>query len=212
MTDATDAERYAKDPSQLIDLCREVVDRLDTGTDQSEMAAMEAQLREIARAMDRLDKQGVPVPDALRGEKTRLAAAVGAGTEAMQTLGLLADDLEEVLTDLKQRIGRPGEASHQKKPRVKRPRSPKTDKATLRDLLIEALRHFNGCAPKKAVLEYMEAKLRDRLLPGDLEWRAATNDHVWQNTTCWLRFALTQDGTMKAGSPKGTWELNGDHL
>ena len=43
---------------------------------------MEAQLREIARAIDKLDKLGVPVPDALRAEKTRLAAALGVSAEA----------------------------------------------------------------------------------------------------------------------------------
>lgn len=73
--------RYVEDPSLLVELCREVIERLDAGGDNGETATMEAQLREIARAIDKLDKQGVPVPDTLRAEKTRLAAALGVSEE-----------------------------------------------------------------------------------------------------------------------------------
>ncbi len=83
-----------KDPSLLVELCREVIERLDAGSENGEMTAMEAQLREIARAIDKLDKLGVPVPDALRAEKTRLAAALGVSAEASQTMNHLADELE----------------------------------------------------------------------------------------------------------------------
>lgn len=207
MSSGGEVERYVKDPSLLVELCREVIERLDTGSDNGETAAMEVQLREIARAIDKLDKQGVPVPDALRAEKTRLAAALGASTEASQTLNHLADELEELLADLKSRIGRTAEATPAKKACAKRSKSPKTDKTILRKLIIEALRHLGGSASKNDVLKYMEEKLKGKLLPGDLEWREATNDHAWQNNACWERFAMTQDGTLKTGSPRGIWEL-----
>jgi ribosomal protein S20 len=204
-------ERYVKDPSSLVELCREVIERLDAGSDNGETAAMEAQLREIAHAIDKLDKQGVPVPDALRAEKTRLAAALGLSAEATQTLNHLADELEELVKDLNDRIGRTPEATTAKKPRAQRSKSPKTDKSILRQLIVEALRHFGGSAPKNDVLKYMEEKLQGKLLPGDLEWREATNDHAWQNNACWERYAMTQDGTLKTGSPRGIWELNEDY-
>ena len=63
---SNEVERYVKDPSRLVELCREVIDRLDAEVDNSDTAAMEAQLREIARAIDKLEKLGVQVPDALR--------------------------------------------------------------------------------------------------------------------------------------------------
>lgn len=100
MSHGGEVERYVKDPSLLVELCREVIERLDAGGDNGDTAAMEAQLREIARAIDKLDKLGVPVPDALRGEKTRLAAALGVSAEATQTLNHLADELDELLKEL----------------------------------------------------------------------------------------------------------------
>jgi len=211
MSHGGEIERYVKDPSLLVELCREVIERLDAGSDNGDTAAMEAQLREIARAIDKLDKQGVPVPDALRAEKTRLAAALGVSAEATQTLNHLADELEELLKELKDRIGRTPETATTKKPRAKRSKSPKTDIKILRQLIVEALRHLGGSAPKNDVLKYMEEKLHGKLLPGDLEWREATNDHAWQNNACWERYAMTQDGTLKTGSPRGTWELSEDH-
>lgn len=211
MSHGGEVERYVKDPSLLVELCREVVERLDGGSDNGETAAMEAQLREIARAIDKLDKLGVPVPDALRAEKTRLAAALGVSAEATQTLNHLADELDELLKELKDRIGRTPEAAPSKKPRAKRSKSPKTDKSILRRLIVEALRHLGGSAPKNDVLKYMEEKLHGKLLPGDLEWREATNDHAWQNNACWERYAMAQDGTLKTGSPRGIWELSEDH-
>src|SRR5690554_798726 len=144
MSQGGEVERYVKDPNLLVELCREVIERLDAGNDNGETAAMEAQLREIARAIDKLDKQSVPVPEALRAEKTRLAAALGVSAEATQTLNHLADELEALLKELKDRIGRTSEAMPTKKPRAKRSKSPKTDKTILRQLIVEALQHFGG--------------------------------------------------------------------
>jgi len=211
MSHGGEVERYVKDPSLLVELCREVIERLDAGSDNGETAAMEAQLREIARAIDKLDKQSVPVPDALRAEKTRLAAALGLSADATQTLNHLADELGELLKDLRNRIGRTAEAASAKKPRTKRSKSLKTDKAILRLLIVEALRHLGGSAPKNDVLKYMEEKLHGRLLPGDLEWREATHDHAWQNNACWERNAMKNDGILKADSPRGIWELSEAH-
>jgi hypothetical protein len=211
MSHDAEVERYVKDPIRLVELCREVIERLDAGTENGETAAMEAQWREIARAIDKLDKQDVPVPDALRAEKTRLATALGVSADATQTLNHLADELEDLLKDLMDRIGRTPEATPAKKPRAKRSKSPKTNKTILRKLIVEALRHLGGSAPKSEVLKYMEEKLHGKLLPGDLEWREATNDHAWQNNACWERYAMTQDGTLKTGSPKGIWELSEEH-
>ena len=168
---------------------------------------MEAQLREIAKAIDNLSKIGVAIPDALRAEKTRLAAALGMQFQATQALSLLSDELEDIVRDLKSRLGRQEQTSD-KKPRPKRSKSAKTDKNTLRQLLIEALQHLGGSAHKNEILKYMEQQLEGKLLPGDLDWREATKDYAWQNNTCWERFRMIEDGILKAGSPRGIWELS----
>ena len=203
---SNEVERYVKDPSRLVELCREVIDRLDAEVDNSDTAAMEAQLREIARAIDKLEKLGVQVPDALRAEKTRLAAALGANLETTQTLNHLADEFQDLLKDLKSRIGRSPEGPSPKKI-AKRSKTPKTDKTILRNLIIEALQYYGGSAHKNDVLKYMEKKLHGKLLLGDLEWRDATNDYVWQNNACWERNAMKNEGLLKSGSLRGIWEL-----
>jgi hypothetical protein len=172
---------------------------------------MEAQLREIAKAIDKLDKIGVPVPDPLRAEKTRLAAALSVSAEAVQVLNHLADELEGLLKGLKARLGRVSEGDIANKPRAKRTRSPKTSNARLRELIVEALRHHGGSCHKSDVLRYMEQKLAGKLLPGDMEWRETTRDHAWQNNAAWERHQMTKDGVLKTGSSRGIWELSEDH-
>jgi hypothetical protein len=74
MSSAVDIDGFVKDPNLLTELCREVIDRIDSGPDNSKTSEKEAQLQEIAKAVERLEKKSVAVPDALRAEKTRLAA------------------------------------------------------------------------------------------------------------------------------------------
>jgi len=212
MSHSEDVESYVKEPGLLVELCREVIERLlDAWSANGETVAMEAQLKEIARAIDKLDKQGVQVPEGLRAEKTRLAATLGVNTDATQTLNNLVGELEELLNDLKDRLGRtPGTAST-KKHLAKQSKSPKTDKTILRQLIIEALRHLGGSAHKNDVLKYMEEKLHGNLLPGDMEWRETTKDLAWQNNACWERNAMKNDGILKANSPRGFWELSEDY-
>ena len=57
----------------------------------------------------------------------------------------------------------------------------------------------------------MQEHLQHRLLPGDLETRASSGEVVWENNTCWERYNLVQEGILKSDSPRGVWELNGDH-
>lgn len=211
MTPDAEIKRYVEDPGLLVELCRDVIETLEAAEDTGETNAMESQLREIARAIDKLERQNVPVPDALRAEKTRLAAALSVTTETTQTLNHLANELEDLLKEINKRIGRTSQASSVKKPRAKRSKAPKTDSSILRRLIVEALKHLGGSAPKNEVLQYMEEKLHGKLLPGDFEWREASNDLAWQNNACWERNAMKNAGILKSGSPRGVWELSEDH-
>ncbi len=211
MSNRGEVERYVNDPSLLVELCREVVECLDTGSDNGETSAMEAQLREIARAIDNLDKLGVPVPDMLRAEKTRLAAALGISADSTQALNYLADELEGLLSDLKSRLGRVAVTTNVKKRRAKRSVAPRTEDSVLRQLIIEALQHYGGSAQKGDVLHYMGQQLEGKLLPGDLVWRATSKDLVWQNNAAWERNKMKDAGILKSDSLRGIWELSEDH-
>jgi hypothetical protein len=207
-----DVERFVKDPSLLPDLCREVIDQLDSQDEnaEEEMAAMDIQLREISKAVEKLEKQGVAVPDVLRAEKTRLASALGVQAESIQVLNQLADELDEILSDLKSRLGRDVPAGVKRK-RSKRSLLQRTDKSVFRNLIIEALEQKGGSAHKNDILKYIGAKLDGKLLPGDMEWRDTSKDYVWQNNTSWERFAMVTDGILKADSRRGYWELSDDY-
>jgi len=101
-----DIDRYVKDPSLLIDLVRDVIDQIDCGSNNTDTGEKEAQLREIAKAVEKLEKMGVPVPDAFRKEKLRLASVVNNESESMNALGRLLHELEKIVEDLKKRLGK----------------------------------------------------------------------------------------------------------
>jgi exonuclease VII small subunit len=207
MGNDSDIDRFVKDPNLLIELCRKVIDRMDSGTVDPKNGEKEAQLREIAKAVEKLEKMGVPVPDALRAEKTRLAAGLGIQAQAEQALQHLSDELAAILKSINTRLGRGSDPPTAKKPRVKRSRSPKTNKDVLRKYIIQALKNLGGRARVSDVIEEMGRQLESKLLPGDMEWRDSTREYVWQNNAKWERYKMTQDGTLRSDSPRGYWEL-----
>lgn len=210
MTDQRDVDRYVKDPSLLVDLCREVIEQLDSGDDSSEMDAMEAQLREISRTVERLERSSVPVPDVLRAEKTRLAAALcdKTGTAALHHL---TEEFDEILKDLRTRLGQTGSNTKRKRSRSKLSRSPKTDKKVLREQIIRALKKSGGRARLADVIEDMGRHLKGKLLPGDLELRQDGKTIAWINNAQWERLRMVRDGILSSDSPNGIWELTEDY-
>jgi len=211
MTKHHDITEYVKDPALLADVCRQVIESLDSAGEDDDMREKEAQLREIAKSIERLEKASVAVPDGLRGEKTRLASELAIKSEGLAALNRFADELEDVLQDLKAKIGRDGSPADGKKPRRKRSRAPKTDKQVLREQIIQALKKLGGNARAADVIEEIGKQLEGKLLPGDLEWREATNEYAWQNNTKWERYQMIKDGLLRSGSPRGHWQLSEDH-
>jgi len=202
-----DIDRFVKDPSLLIDLVRNVIDRIDCGSDNAGSGEKATQLREIANAVENLEKKGVPVPDVLRAEKTRLAADLAIQSQSEQTLQDIADEFTGIVKDLNARLGLGDAVTKPKKPGAKRSRTPKTDKNVIRKPIIKALQTLGGRAKVPDVIEQMGRQLEDKLLPGDLEWRESTNEYAWQNNAKWERYSMTQDGTLRSDSPRGYWEL-----
>ena len=62
MSNGADTDRFVKDPSMLVELCREVIDQLDIGSEDSAVAEQEEQLRVIAKAVEQLEKSALPFP------------------------------------------------------------------------------------------------------------------------------------------------------
>ncbi|CAG0955337.1 hypothetical protein METP3_00460 [Methanosarcinales archaeon] len=210
MSQGAEIKRYIKDPSLLIELCREVIDQFDIGNDNKETAAMEAQLREISKAVEKLEKLGVSVPDVLRAEKTRLAASLGVKTEAYQALKHLADEFGDILKELKERLGINSDDKTGTKPKNKRSKLQKTNSEVLRKYIILVLKEFGGRARVPDILDTIERQLSNKLLPGDLEVRQDGKTIAWRNNVLWERYRMMQEGILRNDSQRGYWELNED--
>lgn len=201
---------FLDDPSLLTKTFREVIEALDSSGEDDVTQEKEAQLREIAKSIERLEKAGVTVPDALRGEKTRLAAELAVKSEGLAAMNRLADEMAEVLQDLEARIGRTGQPGRKSRPGRKRSRSPKTGDDVLREHILRALKKLGGRARVADVLEEVGRQLEGRLLPGDLEWRESSKECVWRNNAKWERNEMKKAGLLRSDSPHGVWELNED--
>jgi hypothetical protein len=206
-----DVQRFAEDPSLLVELCRDVIDHIDSGDDEVSVADQEIQLRTIAKAVEQLEKSGVAVPDSLRAEKTHLVASLALRRDAKQALTQLADEFQEIASDLRTRIGQDASNPAKTKKAGKRSKLPRTSKEVLREQILLALRTLGGRAQVVDVIAEMARQLEGKLLPGDKVWRESTNEPAWKNNAKWERYRMTQDGTLRPDSPRGIWELGEDH-
>ena len=190
MSNGDDIAGFVKDPSQLVELCRNVIEQLDANSEDTAVAEQESQLRAIAKAIEQLDKSGVAVPDPLRAEKTRLVAALAVHADAKQALAQLAEEFQNILKDLRGRLGQ-NTTAPEAKPRAKRSKLPKTPQAVLREHILQALKKLGGSARVPDVIEEITRQLEGDLLPGDMVWRESTNEPAWKNNTKWERFQIT---------------------
>jgi hypothetical protein len=208
MNDFNEIADLVKAPDRLVELCRKVIEQIEFGLSDPKFEEKETQLREIAKAVAKLEKLDVPVPDALRAEKTRLVAELADKSQIKQTLIHLCDELETVVKELNMRFGRAGDQSPNRKIRKMRSSLPRTSGDTLRGHIIEALKKFGGRAKLADVFKEIEKQLEDKFLPGDLELREDRKTIVWKNNVQWERLKMTRDGTLRNDSPNGIWELS----
>jgi hypothetical protein len=208
MNQIADIDRFVKDPSLLVDLCREVIEQIDISSDDADIGEREAQLREIANTIQRLEKANVSVPDVLRAEKSRLVTSLAIHADSTQTLSQLANELDDILKDLNNRLGRDSNPSVEKRPRVRRSVIQKTSYEVLRDLIIRTLRNFGGRGKVAKILDAMEQELKGKFSPGDLEVRRDGKTLAWRNNAQWERLRMVHDGTLRNDSPNGVWELS----
>jgi hypothetical protein len=147
------------------------------------------------------------VPDALRAEKTRLAAAIGDQSDGYRALNKLADGLGGIIKELKSRLDRNAPQSAPRRLNCVRSTSPKTSRQVLREHILQALRAFGGRAQPSDVIERVGRQLEGKLLPGDMEWRNSANAYAWQHNVHWERYRMTQEGLLRSDSTRGYWEL-----
>jgi len=194
-------------------VCRETIERICNTPEDPNIGEKEAQLREIAKAITKLEKIQVPIPDALRAEKTKLAASLGGHNDVEQPLRLLADEFGKIVINIRSRLTSGNRTSSSKKKRTYGARStlPKKPHGFYRDYIINALKKLGGKARVIDVLAEMERQLNGNLLPGDLELRKDGKTVGWRNTAQWERFIMVKEGILRSDSPNGIWELSEGH-
>lgn len=211
-----DVAKYVRNTAQLIDLCLRVAELIDKETPESVSTTaleMDAQLREIARAVDRLEKAGIQVPDVFRAEKTRLAAALGVQDQATQDLLQLAEGLGSVIREIRSRVERRQPQPLIVKSKIEKTEPDRTSRAQLRHEIINSLRALGGRATRREVVVAMEKNLSHQFLPGDLLMHAnrdGTKCIAWQASTRKERANMIKDGVLCSDSPMGVWELARD--
>jgi len=213
MSVGQDIDRFVKDPSLLVELCREVIDELDSGTDDSDIGERVAQLREIAKTIERLEKAGVSVPDVLRGEKTRLAAALGVNDDSTRRLIDLLEGLGSVIRDLRARIERRQPKTIAKNVHPLRKTPERLPRQQLRVEIVKSLKNLGGKASRRDVFREMEQSLGDKFLPADLAVLTAkdgTKSYSWQQSARKERTRMVEDEILTIDPATGEWELNQD--
>lgn len=208
-------QELIENPETLLALVRQSVQHLIE--QRPDTAEQEAQLRAIAKAIEQLEKQQIPVPDSLRRTKMNLVADIGQHAQFNRQLSVLAEGIAEVLEMIENAKKKPrSEAKSQKilTPGQRRSRNsdqPVTSQSVLRGYIIQALKGFGGSARRSDVLERMREMLKDRLTPRDLETRGTNQQIIWENNACWERNTMVNEGILRNDSKFGYWELNKDH-
>ena len=209
MNNEIDIDRFVKDPSLLLELCRKVVKLISQGSEGEKVTTMDTQLREIAKTVERLEKIGVAVPDSLRGEKTRLVAELGTKKESLLALNLLVEGFDKLVKELKGRIGfTPKRVVGVKlKKRRKSSNGFQMSQTEMKKCLVDSLKELGGYAHCNDVLDIMAQKFAGKLLPGDLE-SDKSHGVKWRHNAHWARLDLVNDGILSNDSPRGYWQLN----
>lgn len=199
-------DHYVEHPDALVELCREVLKRLEKSDSKRGKREEETQLKEISKTIQRLEKSGVSVPDALRQEKTRLVTDLALEDEEEDAhrrfvagLDALIDGSVHRSKPVKGKMNGPGRRTK---------RGPQTAKKELREQIVKALRKLGGSGHVNDVLEAIGQEMDGRLMPGDLDWLKKKNLYQWQYMCHWQAYHLRKDGTLKESTRKGYWELN----
>jgi Mrr restriction endonuclease-like protein/SeqA-like protein len=72
--------------------------------------------------------------------------------------------------------------------------------------ILETLVDAGGSLPTAQVRAKVGEVLRDRLRPEDFE-KNNTGGVKWKNRVAWVRARMVKRGVLKAGSPRGVWEI-----
>lgn len=201
MCERDNATELKNNPSQLIMLVRDVIDRMFADQNFTTYLDQRKQLDALSHAIQELEEKYVPVPESLKLEKAKLLTKIT--DYPKNDVIKIADELQEIVNDIYIRLG------------MDKGRSgylPKTEKQVFRRLIIDILKKAGGRARASTVLDQIEQQLEGKMLPGDLTLRADGKTLAWRNNAQWERNAMREEGIIKDDSPNGIWELGESYM
>jgi len=84
----------------------------------------------------------------------------------------------------------------------------KTKQVEYRAPILQALEDLGGSGYVNEVLDCVYKKMKDFLVPVDLEKLPSTRQVRWRDTAIWERYYMIKEGLLKSDSPRGIWEIS----
>jgi hypothetical protein len=195
----------------LVAVCQAVFQKLGQIDSPHQNANTEAQLGAVAKSIDMLAKQGVPVPDALRAEKLRLAAAADQQSTTTGALGELLAKLEALIVEHKARFGHAPEAGASGQTHGKQDGPPEIGPDGLKRMIIEVLREYGGQARAAEVVYQVGERLASYPACRTTSRGRGHSRHgmgnSWRIMIDWARLQLVQEGLVYIDALNGQWTL-----
>ena len=200
----------AEDVSGALDVLESYIQSvLSETTDNQVDNTVNTQLREITKTIERLEKLKIPVPESLLTEKLNLLSlivqpsiSVELVNEVYNRLNVLLENITIIL-----KISNKGDRA-----KLRRSKLPMTKHQILRECIINARREYNGFADRNSIIDHVGEQLKDKFLPGYLEWRDDWKCYVWQNRVCWELTDMRIAGVIKPKRQTGIWELDDSYM
>lgn len=84
----------------------------------------------------------------------------------------------------------------------------RTQQVKYRIPILQALEELGGNGYVNEVLDFVYKKMKNFLVPVDLEEIPSVRQKRWRNTAMWERSHMVKDGLLKSDSPRGIWEIS----
>lgn len=194
------------DVKQAMGVLEQYIQSVLSETSENQVdSTVTAQLREITKTIERLEKLKIPVPDSLLTEKSNLLSLIvqtSVSTDLVNEVYTRLNVLLESITSIL-KLSKNGERA-----KSRRSKLPMTKHQILRECIVNALEKLGGVGKRKEIIESVGNQLKDVFLPGDIEWREDWKCYVWQNRVCWELTDMRIAGILKPKKKTGIWELD----
>jgi hypothetical protein len=84
----------------------------------------------------------------------------------------------------------------------------KSKQVEYRTPILQALENLGSSGNVNEVLDCVYKKMKDFLVPIDLEKLPSTRKIRWRDTAIWERYYMIKEGLLKSDSPRGIWEIS----